>query len=192
MHCARPRDYHSLGLTRIQFHPPKVTPLTDSAKVTDQGFCYCKSDAWGWHNSHQSGVISITDQLIFENRKKLLSSIVISINFINTAILQCTIIFTIPCNHQLIRVTILPFPLSTPCRHCTIHFTKHYATHFFICVSLRAQTTNFLVKNNLLAVYHLCIAKFMIRLLTLKATHFVELGVFSIPSPFLWLAFSHE
>ena len=28
MHCARPRDYHSLGLTRIQFHPPQVTPLT--------------------------------------------------------------------------------------------------------------------------------------------------------------------
>ena len=36
MHCERPRDYHSLGLTRIQFHPPKVTPLTNHAKVTDQ------------------------------------------------------------------------------------------------------------------------------------------------------------
>ena len=34
---------------------------------------YCNSDAWGWHNSQQSGVISITDQLIFQNRKKLQS-----------------------------------------------------------------------------------------------------------------------
>ena len=41
MHCAGPRDYHSFGLTCIQFHPPKVTPLTltrsrlrDSATVT--------------------------------------------------------------------------------------------------------------------------------------------------------------
>ena len=58
MHCARPQDYHSLGLTRIQFHPPKVTPLTNSAKVTDQGLSYCTSDTWGWRDSHQSGVIS--------------------------------------------------------------------------------------------------------------------------------------
>ena len=36
MHCERPRDYHSLGLTRIQFHPPMVTPLINPAKVTDQ------------------------------------------------------------------------------------------------------------------------------------------------------------
>ena len=71
MHCARPRDYHSFGHTCIQFHPPKVTPLTNPAKVTDQGLCYCNSDAWEWHNSHQSGVISITDQLIFQNGKKL-------------------------------------------------------------------------------------------------------------------------
>ena len=49
---AGPRDYHCLGLTRIQFHTPKVTPLTNPAKVTDQGLCYCNSDAWGWHNSH--------------------------------------------------------------------------------------------------------------------------------------------
>ena len=39
MHCARPQDYRSLGLTSIQFHPPKVTPLTNPAKVTDQGLC---------------------------------------------------------------------------------------------------------------------------------------------------------
>ena len=73
MHCARPRDYHSLGLTHIQFHPPKVTPLTNPAKVTDQGLCYCNFDDRGWHNSHQSGVSSITDQLIFQNGKKLRS-----------------------------------------------------------------------------------------------------------------------
>ena len=73
MHCARPRDYHSLGLTRIQFHPQKVTPLTNPANVMDQGFCYCNSDAWGWHNSYQSGVISITDQLILQNGKMLRS-----------------------------------------------------------------------------------------------------------------------
>ena len=72
MHCARPRDYHNLGLTLIQFHPPKVTPLTNHAKVTDQGLCHRNSDAWGWHNSHQSGVISITDQLILQNVKKIL------------------------------------------------------------------------------------------------------------------------
>ena len=74
MHCAKPRDYHSLCLTCNQLHPPKVTPLTNPAKITDQGLCYCNSDAWGWHNSHQSGVISITDLLIFKNGKKLQSA----------------------------------------------------------------------------------------------------------------------
>ena len=49
MHCARPRNYHSLSLTRIKFHPPKVSPLTNPAKVTDQGLCYRNSDPWGWH-----------------------------------------------------------------------------------------------------------------------------------------------
>ena len=69
MHCVRPRNYHSLGLSSIQFHPPKVTPFTNPAKVTDQGLCYCNSDAWGRHNSHQSVVISITDQRIFQSGK---------------------------------------------------------------------------------------------------------------------------
>ena len=36
MHCARLREYHNLGLTRIQFHSPKVSPLTNPAEVTDQ------------------------------------------------------------------------------------------------------------------------------------------------------------
>ena len=44
MYSARPRDYRSLGLTRIQFHPPKVTPLTNPAKVKDQGLCCCNSE----------------------------------------------------------------------------------------------------------------------------------------------------
>ena len=70
MHCARPPDYFSLGLTPIQFHPLNVAPLINLAKVTDQGLCYCYSDAWGWHNSHQSGIIIITDYLIFQNGKK--------------------------------------------------------------------------------------------------------------------------
>ena len=69
--------YHSLGVTRIQFHPPKVKPLTNPAKVTDQVLCYCNSDSATLtlllHNSHQSGVIIITDQLIFQNGKKLRS-----------------------------------------------------------------------------------------------------------------------
>ena len=41
-------------VSRIQFHSPKVTPLTNPAKVTDQGLCDCNSNAWGCHNSHQS------------------------------------------------------------------------------------------------------------------------------------------
>ena len=57
MHCAWPGDYHSLGLTRIQFHPPKVTPRIHSDEVTVQGLSYRNSSAWGWHNSHQSGVV---------------------------------------------------------------------------------------------------------------------------------------
>ena len=73
MHCARPRDYHSLGLTRNKFHPLKVTPPTNPAKVTDQGLFYRNSNAKGWHNSHQSGVISIIHQLILQNGKKLRS-----------------------------------------------------------------------------------------------------------------------
>ena len=47
MHCAWPGDYHSLGLTRIQFHQPKVTPRIHSDDVTVQGLCYCNSSAWG-------------------------------------------------------------------------------------------------------------------------------------------------
>ena len=66
MDCARPRDYHSLGLTRIQFHPSRShDSLTLPRSRTDQRLCYCNS-----HNSHQNGVISMTDQLILQNGKK--------------------------------------------------------------------------------------------------------------------------
>ena len=73
IYCAWPGDYHSPGLTSIKFHSPKVTPLTNPAKITDQGLGYYISYAWLRHNSHQSGDISITDQLIFQNGKKLFS-----------------------------------------------------------------------------------------------------------------------
>ena len=43
--CAWSGEYHSLGLTRFQFHSPKVTPLTNSAEVTDQGLCYGNSNS---------------------------------------------------------------------------------------------------------------------------------------------------
>ena len=67
--CMPLRLSYSFGFTRIQFDLPKVTTLTNPAKVTDQGLCYCNSEAWGWHNNHHSGVISITDQLIIQNEK---------------------------------------------------------------------------------------------------------------------------
>ena len=46
-----------------------LQPLTNPAKVTDQGLCYRNSDAWGWQNSHQSGVISITISLFSKIEK---------------------------------------------------------------------------------------------------------------------------
>ena len=70
MHCAWPGHYHSLGLTRIQYHPPKVTPRIHSDEVTVQGLSYRNSSPWGWHNSHQSGIVSITNKLILQNGKK--------------------------------------------------------------------------------------------------------------------------
>ena len=71
MQCAWPGKYHSLSLTPIQFHSPKVTPLINLDKVTAQGLYYCNSNAWGWHDSYQSEVIGITDQVILQNGKKL-------------------------------------------------------------------------------------------------------------------------
>ena len=63
-------DYHSLGLTRVQFHSPEVTPLTNHTKVMDQRLCYTVHvNASRWHDCHQSGVITIADQLIFQNGK---------------------------------------------------------------------------------------------------------------------------
>ena len=70
MHCARPVDYHILNLTRIQFHPPKVTPLTNLAEVTVQGLCYRNSSAWGWQN-RLKWIICKTNNFILQNGKKL-------------------------------------------------------------------------------------------------------------------------
>ena len=36
MHYPASGGYHNLSLTRIEFHPPKVTPLTNLADVTVQ------------------------------------------------------------------------------------------------------------------------------------------------------------
>ena len=57
MHCALPGDYHGLSHTCIQFHSPKVKPLTTTAEVTDRGLSSSNSNTSGWYNSHQSGVI---------------------------------------------------------------------------------------------------------------------------------------
>ena len=41
------------------------------AEVTVQGLCNYNSNAWGWHNSYQRGVIGITDTYL-QYVKKLL------------------------------------------------------------------------------------------------------------------------
>ena len=51
------RSHYSLTLPRSRIRDSATATLTPG----------------GWHNSHQSGVISITDQLIFQNGKKLRS-----------------------------------------------------------------------------------------------------------------------
>ena len=43
MHSALPEDHQRLSFTRIQFHPPKVTPLTNHAEVTAQEPFNCNS-----------------------------------------------------------------------------------------------------------------------------------------------------
>ena len=62
MHCARLGDYHSLILTPVQFHTPKVTPLTNHAEITLHELCYCNSNPWGCLQ---------TDQFILQNGKQL-------------------------------------------------------------------------------------------------------------------------
>ena len=49
--------------TWIQFHPSKVTPLTNLDEVTIHGLCYGNSNAWRWHNSYHSGVVGIFFQI---------------------------------------------------------------------------------------------------------------------------------
>ena len=51
-------DHDSLSLTRIEFNF-----LKEIRKVRVQGLSYGNSNTWGWHNSLQSGVIGISDQL---------------------------------------------------------------------------------------------------------------------------------
>ena len=65
IHCASPEDnYYCPILTLIQSHSPKVTPLTNSVKITIQGLCNCYSVNWRWHHSKQSVVISVTIRLV--------------------------------------------------------------------------------------------------------------------------------
>ena len=66
-----PGDNYSICLTSVQFHPQKVTPVTNPAKVMVQRLSLCSYDAWGWYNSHQIRVIRIADQFILQNGKKL-------------------------------------------------------------------------------------------------------------------------
>ena len=77
--CQRVSILHGLEtvilmvLLAFNFHSTKVTPLANTAEVMDQGLCYCNSNIWLSYNSHQSDVISITDQLVFQNGKDLQS-----------------------------------------------------------------------------------------------------------------------
>ena len=78
MHChkgALSRDYHTLGLTPIQFHSLQVTSRTNPTEVRNQGLCatVTRTPGYGTKAIKLSGVISITDQLIFQNVKKLRS-----------------------------------------------------------------------------------------------------------------------
>ena len=59
-----------LVLLAFNYIPLKVTPRIHSDEVTVQGLSYRNSSAWGWHNSHQSGVVSIMNKLILQNGKK--------------------------------------------------------------------------------------------------------------------------
>ena len=52
-----------LALLTFYIIPQSLTAkaLTNPAEIADQGLSCCNSNARGWHNSHQSGVISITN-----------------------------------------------------------------------------------------------------------------------------------
>ena len=49
---------------------PQRSPRIHSDEVTVQGLSYHNSSSWVWHNSHQSGVVSITNKLILQNEKR--------------------------------------------------------------------------------------------------------------------------
>ena len=42
-------DYHSLSLTCIQFHPPKITPLTNLVEVQFRASA-TETQCCGWHD----------------------------------------------------------------------------------------------------------------------------------------------
>ena len=73
VHCAWPGDYHCLSLTRSQLikQRSRHSLTLHPAEVTVQELCKCNSNARGWHNSYEGGVISITDKLILEHGEKL-------------------------------------------------------------------------------------------------------------------------
>ena len=71
MHCAWLGDYHRLSLTRIQFHPPKVIPLTNLSEATVPRLCNSNSNTWVWHNSYQNGTLVTTDKLTLQYGKRL-------------------------------------------------------------------------------------------------------------------------
>ena len=85
----------------------KVTPLTNLTEVTVQRLCYCNSNAWGSHNSYQSGVIGIIDQLILQNRK---SSEVYTINNNWPKTQQCN-------THDTTLTSLLRQPSTRTCCH---------------------------------------------------------------------------
>ena len=74
MHRALPGDYHSLSLTQIQFHPPKVVPLTNFAEVAVQGSAAATLTPENG-TTEIKVVIGITDQLILQKKVKVKSSI---------------------------------------------------------------------------------------------------------------------
>ena len=73
MKCAWPGVYHSLNLTRIQYHSPQVTPHTNPVLITSPKTLKQLPLAREWHNSRQSGVIIITVKLVVLYREKLCS-----------------------------------------------------------------------------------------------------------------------
>ena len=60
-----------LVLLAFNFIPQRSHHLLTFTRSRLQILYYCNSNAWGWHNSYQSEVIGITNQLILQNGKRL-------------------------------------------------------------------------------------------------------------------------